>query len=395
MPNHAALLANAYPVRANGRAQLLPAGDFKSRDGRPGPGKSWRVSDAGGHALAARLNAIAGVTPISIDYEHQTLLAATNGQPAPAAGWIEHTEWTPGEGLFARVNWTPRGRALIDADEYRYISPVILYADDGTVTGLHNAALVSVPAIVGMDAVTAALAAQFAHQTQTTHTKEPTVDLTQLITLLGLAAGASVQDATARITALAALATFVPQMAQALGLPAAASQADINARITALAARPALPAQLVTALGLQAGADEAAALSAVQRLRTPDGTTVATITALQGQVAALSARIATDEVTRTVDQAVAAHKLLPAQRDWAIGLGKADMAQLNAYLATAPVIPGLNGQANGSGNESGSENTADAADIARKAVAHQTAQLAAGLNVSTQQAVDHVMAAKA
>lgn len=391
MPNHAALLANAYPVRANGRAQLLPAGNFAARDGRPGPGKSWRLSDAGGHALAARLNAIAGATPISIDYEHQTFLAATNGQPAPAAGWIEHTDWTPGEGLFARVKWTPRGQALIDADEYRYISPVILYADDGTVTGLHNAALVSVPAIVGMDAVTAALAAQFAHP-RTNHTEEPPVDLTQLITLLGLTVGASVQDATARITALAALATFVPQMAQALGLPAAASQADINARITALAARPALPAQLVSALGLQAGADEVAALSAVQRLRTSDATTVATITALQGEVAALSARISTDEVTRTVDEAVAAHKLLPAQRDWAIGLGKANMAQLSAYLASAPVIPGLSGQANGKGNEGGSENTADAAEIARQAVTYQTAQLAAGLNVSTQQAVSHVMA---
>lgn len=382
MPLHAALLANAYPARANGRAQLLPAGEFKARDGRPGPGKAWRLTDQAGRQLAAALNTVASATPISIDYEHQTLLAASNGQPAPAAGWIEATEWAPGEGLFARVNWTPRGRALIEADEYRYISPVILYADDGTVTGLHNAALVSVPAIVGMDAVTAALSALFP---TTTH-QESRMDLSALIALLGLAAGATAQDVTARITALAAL---LPQMAQTLGLPAAATQDDVNARIAALAARPAVPTQLVAALGLQAGADEAAALAALQQLRKPDGTAVATITALQAQVAALSAQINTDQVTRTVDQAITEHRLLPAQRDWAIGLGKSDMAQLNAYLKTAPVIPGLDGQTGGRGNESAG--TPDANEIANKAVAYQTAQLSAGINVSTKDAVDHVM----
>lgn len=363
----AALLSNAYPAQANGRAQLLPAGEFAARDGRPGPGRTWKLSNAQGQALAAQINAIATRTPISIDYEHQTLLAASNGQPAPAAGWIEQVQWLPGEGLFAQVRWTARAQALITADEYRYISPVITFAEDGTVVGLHNAALVSVPAIVGMDAVSAALAALAPLSNSATSPanaqEHPRMDLVLLATLLGLANTATAQD--------------------------------ITAAITALAARPAVPPQLVTALGLQANADEAAALSAVQRLRAPDTTTVATITALQTTVAALSGQIATDMVIRTVDEAQAAHKLLPAQRDWAIGLGMADMAQLKAYLASAPTIAGLGGQMQGGNRDGGTPGASDPATIARKAVAYQTAQLAAGCNVSTQQAVAAVMAADA
>ena len=180
----AALLATALPLLANGQAQLLPAGEFAARDGRPGPGKTWKLDDAAGTALAATLNAIAQRTPISIDYEHQTMLARSNGQPAPAAGWITAVDWRAGEGLFAQVNWTERARGHINANEYRYISPVIVYDAAGHVVGLHNAALVSVPAIVGMEPVVAALAALIEHPPAT---KDPVMDRKLLAAALGLA----------------------------------------------------------------------------------------------------------------------------------------------------------------------------------------------------------------
>ena len=134
----ATLLVTALALPASqkaglGRAQVLPAGEFAARDGRPGPGKCWTLTDAAGTQLAAELSVIAAQTPIAIDYEHQTLLAATNGQPAPAAGWMLGFDWLAGEGLFAEVRWTPRALALIAADEYRYISPVILYDAQGCV----------------------------------------------------------------------------------------------------------------------------------------------------------------------------------------------------------------------------------------------------------------------
>lgn len=361
----AALLATALPVQANGLAQLLPAGKFAARDGRPGPGKSWTLTDAAGQALAVQLNAIAAKTPISIDYEHQTLLAATNGQPAPAAGWIQSVEWRNGEGLFAQVKWTDRALALITADEYRYISPVILYDQAGNVTGLHNAALVSVPGLVGMDAVQAALAAQFPTTTPSANRQETHMELVQLIALLGLASGATA--------------------------------ADVTAAITALMARPALgsvPAALASALGLANNADEAAALAAVGQLRKPDASAVQTIATLQAQLAALTAQVNTRNVNEVVDAAIAAGKLVPAMREWAVNLGQKDMAQLNSYVAAAPVIPGLAGQ-NGAGRsaaDTGTGGEIDAAELSARIVAYQADQQKLGVTVSASQAAKAVMA---
>src|SRR5574337_226748 len=357
----AALLASALPLLPNGGAQLLPAGEFAARDGRPGAGKTWKVGDAAGAALAARLNDVAKRTPISIDYEHQTLLAKDNGQPAPAAGWITRVDWRPGEGLFAEVNWTERARAHIQANEYRYISPVILYADDGTVVGLHNAALVSVPAIVGMEPVVAALAALAAPLPTA---KGSCMDRKLITTALGLAEDASDAQITERIAALAALEK-----------------------------RPAVPQAMAAALGLADGADEAAALAALTKLQKPDAGTLAQVGTLQQQVAALSAQILERDVLELVDGAIDARKLLPAQRDWALATGRKDLAALQAFVAATPEIPGLAGQSGG--KERGGNAEAEPAEVARKALAWQTAQLAAGVTVSTAQAVDAVLSGAA
>lgn len=318
----AAALALTADLAASGLAQVLPAGKFSARDGRPGPGKHWQLSDAQGAALAAQLNAVATKTPISIDYEHQSVLAPTNGQAAPAAGWMVAFEWRAGAGLFATVNWTPRAKAYIAADEYRYISPVILFDEQtGAVMGLHNCALVANPAILGMDAVQAALSAQFTPAsteppTPTKPLKGTPMDLLTLVALLGLTAGATA--------------------------------ADVTTAIAALMARPLVPAALSTALGLPATADEAAAVAALTRkLGTPDATTLQAMAALQAQVATLSAQANSRAVTETVDAAIAAHKLVPAQRDWAMNTGKADMATLTTYLAATPAIAGLAGQTAG------------------------------------------------
>ena len=218
--------------------------------------------------IMAELSAVAAKTPISIDYEHQTLLAATNGQAAPAAGWMTGFEWRPGQGLYAAVSWTPRAKAYIDAQEYRYISPVILYDEAGRVTGLHNAALVSTPAILGMDAVVAALAALAAPASPdlNPHPKAPHMELATLIALCGLAASSSA--------------------------------ADVTAFIQGLMQRPVVPAALSAALGLQPAADEKAALAALTaKLGTPDAATLQVVAALQTQVATLSAQI-TDRQAR-------------------------------------------------------------------------------------------------
>lgn len=370
----AATLALSADQAAGGLAQVLPAGKFSARDGRPGPGKHWQLTDAQGAALAARLNEVAAKTPISIDYEHQSVLAPTNGQAAPAAGWMVHFDWRAGAGMFATVNWTPRAKAYIAADEYRYISPVILFDQaTGDVVGLHNCALVANPAILGMSAVQAALSAQAATAESTEllpHAnlqKGTPMDLITLVALLGLSAGATLADATAFITTMMA--------------------------------RPVVPAALSTALGLPATADEAAAVAALSaalaKLAAPDAASAQAMLALQTQLATLQSEVTDRKVLEVVDAAVVANKIVPAQRDWAMKLGKADMAQLNAFLASAPAIPGLSGQTRGRGDPPAGAGNDDPQGIARDALALQASQAGLGIRLSTPEAVDQVMATRA
>lgn len=134
--------------------QLLPAGSFRSRDGRPEDVEAWTL-DA--NSAAVLISASSRKGRFVIDYEHQSLSAVQNGQPAPAAGWFSVLEWREGEGLFATdVEWTEKARQMINSGEYRYLSPVIEYdRDTGTVLKLISAALTNNPALDGMEEVTA------------------------------------------------------------------------------------------------------------------------------------------------------------------------------------------------------------------------------------------------
>ncbi|ABK45571.1 Mu-like protein prophage I protein-like protein [Magnetococcus marinus MC-1] len=79
---------------------------------------------------------------VLVDYEHQSMHAEYNGQPAPAAGWIETLEYVAGQGLYATVRWTERAKEMIRAGEYRYISPAFNYDNrTGAVSSLISAAL--------------------------------------------------------------------------------------------------------------------------------------------------------------------------------------------------------------------------------------------------------------
>lgn len=324
-----ALLAATLPLAAGQMVQLLPAGEFAARDGRPGAGKSWRLSDADGVTLAADVNRIAQTNPLVIDYEHQTLHAAANGRPAPAAGWIQRVQWQAGKGLMADVAWTPAALAAIEAGEYRYISPVITFDEaTGRVTSLALAAITNHPALLGMDAVVAQLNTQLPPQQETRVTL-----IEALIAKLGLPPGTSEADLTAAVGALKASAD-------------------------AAKARPAVPAALVAELGLQATADETAALSAVKALKTGDQSANELIVALTAQVAQLTAQGQQAELTAVVDGAIAASKFAPAHRDWLVAQGQRDLAALRSLVDSAPAIPGLAGQKPGAGGGDGGSTAA-------------------------------------
>lgn len=311
---------------ADGAAiQLTPAGVFKARDGRPGgklPG--WKIDSAIAAKVIAR--AAARQTPFVTDYEHQTLLAEKNGQPAPAAGWFKGLEWRDGQGLFATdVAWTAKAKAHIEAGEYKFISPVFSFDHTtGEVLELQMAALTNTPAVDGMDAV-AALAQDFFNRSPGEHSrKEP--EMKAIAILLGLA-----EDA---------------------------SEADITAAVTALKAKTGEQETQITALKTE---------TAALKTQTPDPAKfvpVETVTQLQGEIAALTTRLNDTELEDVIQVALSSGKLLPAMESWARDLGKKDLAALKSYIQTNPAVVPNGNQTNGKGPGAGNDGELSAADLA-------------------------------
>lgn len=323
-----AVAACSLALTGGSEIQLLPAGEFKAIDGRPAllDGKptgipAWRTDESRATALVAVVNS--RVNPYVIDYDHQTLLARENGKPAPAAGWFTKVEWRPGAGLFAvDVNWTEAASAMIDAGEYRFISPVLVYDQTGTVTGLLMAAITNYPAIQGMDEIMLAAATQqyAALSALTTQPQESHMDLDALLEqlrwMLNLPLAATAEEVLAQLAKLADI------IKQGKDVTAAAS-CDLGAMITSMRT-------------------EIAALSAA----VPDPAKyvpVDVVTTLHQQIASLSAQANTKGLDDTIRTAMASGKLLPAQESWARGLGATNMAALTAYIANAPAVAALNG----------------------------------------------------
>lgn len=198
---------------AHKAVRVLPAGQFRSADGsgRPSDVPSWHIDAASAAQLIARANGRADRKVI--DYEHQTIKTNTNGQPAPAAGWMGAMEWRD-DGLYITPDWTDRAAAMIAAREYRYISPVFTYDSTGRVLDLLHAGLTNFAGLDGL-ADLAALSAHFLIQ------QEQPMKL--LLAALGLAENTTEDKAVEAVAALKAqvdgaetrIATLTAQVAQA------------------------------------------------------------------------------------------------------------------------------------------------------------------------------------
>jgi len=307
-----AALAAALPASGQA-AQLLPAGVFRAADGsgRPADAPHWRLDADSAARLIARVAARAN--PLVVDYEHQTLYAEKNGQPAPAAGWFAGSalEWRDGAGLFARVDWTPAAAGRIADGEYRYISPVFEYdRASGEVLDLRMAALTNNPGLAGMAAVALTALNDFSTE-ETTPVNET---LKKLLAALGLAENLGEAEA----------------VSAAAALKAKADSADgLNTQVAALKAQAPDPAKFVP---------------------------VETMQELQTQVASLTARLNEGEVAGVVDAALSAGKLLPAQKEWAEDLGKSNLAALKSYVEKTPAIAALGGMQSDGKDPSGKIN---------------------------------------
>jgi phage I-like protein len=116
---------------------LIPAGQINARDGR-----SWVNNNPG--AILAAFDADGMDLPI--DYEHAIEVAERTGQPIPAAGWIKGLTERDGA-VWASVNWTDRAEEMIEAREYRFVSPVFWFDEEGSIFELSSVALTNDPAI--------------------------------------------------------------------------------------------------------------------------------------------------------------------------------------------------------------------------------------------------------
>jgi len=120
---------------------ILPKGTISARDGR-----TFCLSRP--EQVIAKTLEWAKTADIPVDYEHQTDLAKTNGQPAPAAGWVKKLEVRE-NGIWALIEWTERAAAMIARKEYRYVSPTIMTErETGEIAFIRSVALVNVPALM-------------------------------------------------------------------------------------------------------------------------------------------------------------------------------------------------------------------------------------------------------
>lgn len=282
--------------------RLMPAGYSKAKDGRPhNLPNGWLMNEAAAKKVIANLKS--QQDDLLVDYEHQTLYAESNGQPAPAAAWFNQLEWRD-DGLYVTgAQWTDAAKTAIEAREYRYISPVMAYdKKTGEVNSIVMASLVNYPAI---DGLTDLAAAHFNfYQSQ----EESIVD---------------------------------EELLELLGLDKASTQEQVNLAVTALKTESAKSGALET---------EIATLKADTGNNNPDPAKFVPIEAvevLKQEFVTLSNQVNKKESEDLVTEALKDGRLLAAQKEWAESL---DVVALKDYLKAAQPVAALKGMQSG-GNE--------------------------------------------
>ena len=287
--------------------QLLPTGEFVGRDNR-GP---FRVSNA--EVVIAATDALGMEAGLPIDYDHATDFAAPAGRRAPAAGWIRAIETRKGA-LWGNVEWTTHGNAAVVTHEYRYISPVFEYSQDGEVRRILRAALTNNPnlyltaiSVRGStdEVITEGPIQQIDIVTASAAPKSTTVESTQaqLREMLGLTI-----DTTPEM--------IVEEVRKVLGARDARIVATANTR----------------AAGASTTIEESIVADPARYV--PIEQFESTVTELN-QLRAATAR---ERAAMRVDVAMKAGKIVPAQREWAIAYCQANADGFESFVARQPAL---------------------------------------------------------
>ncbi len=304
---------------------LLPTGVFSGRDGR-GP----YTCNAAQVATATIANAAGKGVPG--DYDHQLEYKEKNGQPAPASGWITQVE-PRADGLWGKVEWTPKAAAHIVNKEYRYISPVFYHTANGEISSIESFALTNLPNL-----------RLKALSSQTLHLNEETMNIIAVLkTLFGLPAEAA--DDLVATHAKQVLADA--ETAKAAHSVAVAAHNTLRGELEKITNSKGTDAELIKAAQSMASAAQ------------PDPSKFVPLVAYEAitkELAFIQSKAAESSAHSLVAAGKAAGKISPAMEDWAKEYAVKDPEGFKAYMSKAPVLAvvssALPNTAPGAGNAS-------------------------------------------
>lgn len=251
---------------------------------------------------------------LPVDYEHQSVQQPDNyAGPIPAAGWITGIFMYP-EGVYASIEWTERAQALLDAKEYRYLSPNILYIPDranpagGEVVALTGAGLTNNPNLY-LQALNRQAAGGAGDTSHSTNPSEEQM-LEKLLAALGLTPEATEDEALAALQSLSDKSKTAEAVAAEVGAEA-----------------PTVEGITAAAQSRYAKADELAA--ATHRADTAES-----------ELKALKAAAHAADVDAALQEAVTAGKLTKAGMDDARQMAMQSLDSFKKLMAAvAPSVP--------------------------------------------------------
>lgn len=279
----------------------------------PPPGQPIATHDARGpYAYAdpqAVIAASLGRKPrIVVDENHATETAAKRGEPSPARGYVAELQ-ARADGIWARIDWTAAGRALMADRAYWGISPVFMVPKSAprVIAAIKSIALTNEPNLRELPAL---------------HHEETGMSHTALAQALGLAETATEDEMLARASALTGAETAH-----------AALQAQMGEIGRALGVEGADPGAVLIAARQAAEADDADTVAALQ-------TEVASLT---GRVASLTEAAARSRAETFVDAEIARGRMIPASlRDHYVSRHMQDAASVETEIAAFGILkPGL------------------------------------------------------
>jgi len=286
--------------------ELLPAGKFVGRDGR-GP---FQVSNA--EAVIAATDALRMEAGLPIDYDHATDFAAPSGRRAPAAGWIRAIEVRE-RALWGKVEWTTHGSAAVATHEYRYISPVFEYSQNGEVQRILRAALTNNPNLY-LTAISA---------------RESSDKLTTRVPMKTSAARFSEEQRGNMVE------TIEAQLCEMLGLKKGSTPEMIIGEV-----QKALGTNTQRSAATEIS-EEAGGLHATAQSIVVDPARYVPIEQFETALTELNQlRVATarERAAFRVDAAMKAGKIVPSQREWAIAYCQANTNGFKSFIARQPAL---------------------------------------------------------